>query len=85
MKDIFKLLLILFFEFVKSVGLWAFGGLFVFIVFELCRFAFGYTAEFHFLRTFFILGGLSLILFIAHKLSAWQSKNGERIELREWR
>lgn len=86
MKDVFKLLLILFLGFVKSVGWAVFAGLFVFIVFEFCKFAFGYAADFHFLRAFFILGGLSLTLFVIHKIPVWLSENAqEKIELREWR
>lgn len=86
MKDIFKLLLVLFLRFIQNVGWATFGGLFAYIAFDFCKFAFGYAAEFHFYRAFFILGGLSLTLFVIYKLPVWLFKNAqEKIELREWR
>ena len=85
MREIFKLLFTLLLGFIKNIGWTVFAGLFIFIVFELCKFAFGYSTEFHIVRAFFILGSLSLTLFAVSKLSVWLSKDKGKIELKEWR
>jgi hypothetical protein len=71
MKILFALTLSAVLEFIKEIGWWVLGGLAVYFLTELICFAFGYISEFHFLRAVLLLGGLSLILLIAHKLPNW--------------
>ena len=71
MKVLFALSLLAVLEFTREVSWGVLAGLMVYLLAEFICFTFGYPAEFYFLRAFLLLGGLSLILLIAHQLSDW--------------
>jgi hypothetical protein len=58
-------------DFIKEIGWTVLVCLIGYILYDYFCYLFGDKADFHYLEALLILGGLSLILFIAHKLPDW--------------